>query len=139
MITFGFGRQIGSHWLVSKKCWPSWTNSNTCSAMRPWLPVARVSRRKPGRAHRTNSRVSPFVRTSYTRGRELRRSGVLLSSSSFSFFQGWLLIASVGVIAVTLVAALSGVDVARCLVILMLAPTVTVVGSEARAAETPLP
>jgi hypothetical protein len=38
---------------------------------------------------------------------------------------------------VSLVAALSGVDVARCLVILMLAPTVTVVGSEVRVAETP--
>jgi hypothetical protein len=31
-----------------------------------------------------------------------------------------------------LVAALSGVDVARCLVILMLAPAVTVVGAEVR-------
>jgi hypothetical protein len=40
---------------------------------------------------------------------------------------------------VSLVAALSGVDVARCLVILMLAPTVTVVGSEVRVAETPSP
>jgi hypothetical protein len=42
-------------------------------------------------------------------------------------------------VAVTLVAALSGVDVARCLVILMLAPTVMVVGSEVRVAETPSP
>jgi hypothetical protein len=33
-------------------------------------------------------------------------------------------------VALTLVAALSGVNVARCLVILMLAPTVMVVGSE---------
>src|SRR3984893_14790743 len=40
----------------------------------------------------------------------------------------WLLIAAGGIMAVTLVAALFGVDVARCLVALMLAPTVTVVG-----------
>jgi len=46
----------------------------------------------------------------------------------FSFFEARLLIATAGVIAVTLVAALAGLDVARCLVILMLAPTVTVVG-----------
>jgi low temperature requirement protein LtrA len=51
----------------------------------------------------------------------------------FYVFQKWSLIATAGVVAVTLVAALSGVDVARCLVILMLAPTVTVVGSEVRA------
>ena len=57
----------------------------------------------------------------------------------FYVFQVWLLIATAGVVAVTLVAALSGVDVARCLVILMLAPTVTVVGSEVRVAETPSP
>ena len=50
----------------------------------------------------------------------------------FYFFQVWLLIATAGVVAITLVAALSGVDVARCLVILMLAPAVTVVGSEVR-------
>jgi hypothetical protein len=43
-----------------------------------------------------------------------------------------LLAATAGIVAVTLVAALSGVDVARCLVILMLAPAVTVVGSEVR-------
>jgi low temperature requirement protein LtrA len=54
----------------------------------------------------------------------------------FYVFQVWLLIATAGVVAVSLVAALSGVDVARCLVILMLAPTVTVVGSEVRVAET---
>jgi low temperature requirement protein LtrA len=54
-------------------------------------------------------------------------------------FQTWSLIATAGVVAVTLVAALSGVDVARCLVILMLAPTVMVVGSEVRVAETPSP
>jgi hypothetical protein len=55
----------------------------------------------------------------------------------FSLFQAWLLIATGGVVAVTLVAALSGVDVARCLVILMLAPTITVVASEVRGANTP--
>jgi hypothetical protein len=47
-----------------------------------------------------------------------------------------LLIATAGVEIVTLVAALSGVDVAKCLVILMLAPTVTVVGSEVLVTET---
>ena len=56
----------------------------------------------------------------------------------FYFLQTWLLIATACVVVVTLVAALSGVDVARCLVILMLAPMVTVVGSEVRIAETPL-
>ena len=48
----------------------------------------------------------------------------------FEVFQAWLLIATAGVVTVTLLAALSGVDVARCLVTLMLAPAVTVVGSE---------
>jgi low temperature requirement protein LtrA len=57
----------------------------------------------------------------------------------FYVFRTWSPIATAGVVAVTLVAALSGVDVARCLVILMLAPAVTVVGSEARVAETPSP
>jgi hypothetical protein len=57
----------------------------------------------------------------------------------FYLFQARLLIATAGIVVVTLVAALSGVDVARCLVILMLAPTVTVVGSEGRVAETPSP
>src|SRR5882672_11205866 len=54
-------------------------------------------------------------------------------------FQTRSLIATGGVVAVTLVAALSGVDVAKCLVVLMLAPTVTVVGSEVRVAETRSP
>jgi hypothetical protein len=57
----------------------------------------------------------------------------------FKVFHPWLLTATAGVVTVSLVAALSGVDVARCLVILMLAPTVTVVGSEVRVAETPSP
>jgi hypothetical protein len=54
-------------------------------------------------------------------------------------FQVWWLIATGSVVAVTLVVAVSGVDVARCLVILMLAPAVTVVGSEVRVAKTPSP
>jgi low temperature requirement protein LtrA len=57
----------------------------------------------------------------------------------FYLFQAWLLIATAGIVAVTLVAALFGVDVARCLVTLMLAPAVTVVGCELRVAETPSP
>jgi low temperature requirement protein LtrA len=57
----------------------------------------------------------------------------------FYAFQAWLLIATGGAVAATLVAALSGVDVARCLVILMLAPAVTVVGSEVRVVRTPSP
>jgi len=57
----------------------------------------------------------------------------------FYAFQAWLLIATGGAVAATLVAALSGVDVARCLVILMLAPAVAVVGSEVRVARTPSP
>jgi hypothetical protein len=54
----------------------------------------------------------------------------------FYYLQTWLLMATAGVEIVTLVAALSGVDVAKCLVILMLAPTVTVVGSEVLVTET---
>jgi hypothetical protein len=57
----------------------------------------------------------------------------------FYVFQAWLLIATGGAVAAPLVAALWGVDVARCLVILTLAPAVTVVGSEVRAAETSSP
>jgi len=57
----------------------------------------------------------------------------------FCAFQAWLLIATAGAVAATLVATLSGVDVATCLVILMLAPAVTVVGSEVRVARTPSP
>jgi low temperature requirement protein LtrA len=57
----------------------------------------------------------------------------------FYVFQTSWLIATGGAIAATLVAALSGVDVARCLVILMLAPAVSVVGSELRVAGTPSP
>jgi low temperature requirement protein LtrA len=48
----------------------------------------------------------------------------------FEAFQLWLLIATAAVVAVTVTAALSGVNMARCLVILTLAPAVTVVGYE---------
>jgi low temperature requirement protein LtrA len=57
----------------------------------------------------------------------------------FYVFQAWLLIGTAGAIAATLVAGLSGLDVAKCLVILMLAPAVTVVGSEVRVARTSSP
>jgi low temperature requirement protein LtrA len=57
----------------------------------------------------------------------------------FYVFQALLLIATGGAVGATFVAALAGVDVARCLVILMLAPAVTVVGSEVRVARTPSP
>ena len=60
------------------------------------------------------------------------RREISAAQASFYVFQAWWLIATGGVMAVTLVAALSGVDVARCLVILMLAPTITIVGSEVR-------
>jgi hypothetical protein len=55
----------------------------------------------------------------------------------FHFYQTWSLIAASGVVAVALVAGLSGVGLAGCLVILMLAPMVTVVASEVQMAETP--
>ncbi len=48
----------------------------------------------------------------------------------FNPFQLWLLIGTAAVVAVTVTAALSGVTMARCLVILTLAPAVTVVGYE---------
>ena len=57
----------------------------------------------------------------------------------FTVFQTWLLIVTAGVAIVALVAALSGVDVAKCLVALMLAPAVTVVGSAVRVTENPSP
>ena len=57
----------------------------------------------------------------------------------FYAFQAWLLIGTAGAVAATVVAALSGVDVAKCLVILILAPAVIVVGSEVRVARTPSP
>jgi hypothetical protein len=44
----------------------------------------------------------------------------------------WLLMATAAVVAVAVVAALSGIGMAVCLVILMLAPAVTVVGYEVR-------
>ncbi len=48
----------------------------------------------------------------------------------FKAFQLWLLLGTVAVVAVTVTAALSGVSMARCLVVLALAPAVTVVGYE---------
>ena len=49
---------------------------------------------------------------------------------SFDPFHGWLLTATAAVVALAVAAALAGVDMAVCLVILMLAPAVTVVGYE---------
>ena len=43
-----------------------------------------------------------------------------------------MLLASASVVAAAVIAALSGVDMAVCLVILMLAPAVTVIGYEQR-------
>lgn len=48
----------------------------------------------------------------------------------FDPFHVWLLTATAVVFAVTVIAALSGTSMAKCLVILMLAPTVSVVGYE---------
>jgi len=48
----------------------------------------------------------------------------------FDPFHVWLLIATAAVVAVAIVAALSGINMAGCLVILMLAPFVSVVGYE---------
>jgi len=42
----------------------------------------------------------------------------------------WLLITSSGIAMISVIAALSGVGLAQCLVVLMLAPTVTVIGYE---------
>lgn len=50
----------------------------------------------------------------------------------FDPFHLWLLIATAGVVAVAVIAALSGFSMAVCLVILMLSPAVTVVGYEVR-------
>ena len=48
----------------------------------------------------------------------------------FEPLHAWMLIATAGVVVLAIVAARSGVDMAVCLVILMLAPAVTVVGYE---------
>jgi low temperature requirement protein LtrA len=48
----------------------------------------------------------------------------------FKAFQVWLLVGTAAVVAVTVTAARSGVSMARCLVVLALAPAVTVVGYE---------
>ena len=50
----------------------------------------------------------------------------------FDPFHVWLLSATAAVVAVAVIAALSGISMAVCLVILMLAPAVTVVGYEVR-------
>ena len=50
----------------------------------------------------------------------------------FDPFHVWLLTATAAVVAVAVVAALAGIDMAVCLVILTLAPVVTVVGYELR-------
>ena len=50
----------------------------------------------------------------------------------FNPFHVWLLMATAGVVVVTVTAAMSGISMAMCLVILMLAPVVTVVGYEVR-------
>ena len=50
----------------------------------------------------------------------------------FDPFHVWLLIATAAVVAVAVIAALSGISMAVCLVVLMLAPAVTVVGYEVR-------
>jgi low temperature requirement protein LtrA len=48
----------------------------------------------------------------------------------FDPFHTWLLIGTAGVVALAVVAAFAGIDMAICLIILMLAPTVTTVGYE---------
>ena len=50
----------------------------------------------------------------------------------FDPFHLWLLAATATVVAVSVIAALSGINMAVCLVILTLAPAVTVVGYEVR-------
>jgi hypothetical protein len=42
----------------------------------------------------------------------------------------WLLITSSGIVMISVIAALSGVSMAECLVVLMIAPAVTVIGYE---------
>ena len=49
----------------------------------------------------------------------------------FDPLHGWLLLGTIIVVALALGAALAGVDMAVCLMILMCAPVVTVVGYEA--------
>ncbi len=57
----------------------------------------------------------------------------------FAAFHIWLLLATSGVMGLALIAALSGVGVANCLVIVMLAPAMAVVMSEVWLAQTPSP
>lgn len=48
----------------------------------------------------------------------------------FDPFHVWLLIGTAGVVALAVAAAFAGVDMAVCLIILMFAPAVTVIGYE---------
>jgi hypothetical protein len=50
--------------------------------------------------------------------------------SRFDPFHAWLLIGTAGVVALAVAAAFAGTDMAICLIILMLAPVVTIVGYE---------
>jgi low temperature requirement protein LtrA len=50
----------------------------------------------------------------------------------FDFLHVWLLLGTAAAVALAVIAAMAGVDMAACLVILMLAPAVTVVGYEMR-------
>jgi low temperature requirement protein LtrA len=50
----------------------------------------------------------------------------------FDPFHVWLLLATAAVVAIAVIASLSGISMAVCLVVLMLAPVVTVVGYEVR-------
>jgi low temperature requirement protein LtrA len=50
----------------------------------------------------------------------------------FDLFHVWLLIATAAAVAIAVIGAMSGISMAVCLVILMLAPAVTVVGYEVR-------
>jgi hypothetical protein len=61
--------------------------------------------------------------------RSLVRLGLV---QRFDPFHIWLLLGSAAVVAAAVAAAISGVDMAVCLVILMLAPAVTVIGYEQR-------
>ena len=48
----------------------------------------------------------------------------------FDPFHAWLLVGTAGVVALAVIAASAGIDMAICLIILMLAPAVTIVGYE---------
>jgi low temperature requirement A protein (LtrA) len=101
-----------------------------------WPPATTSPR--PWHAHHISERHSLFALIALGEG----VVGTVAALSAAADRQGWtvdaVLVGIAGLVeTVTLVAALYGVDVAKCLVILMLAPTVTVVGSEVLVAETP--